>query len=489
MFKKVTPEEAGISSKNVLKYLKVLESYGFSTHSVLMARGNDIFLEMYYKPFDKDFKHRMYSVSKSFVSIAVGLAVEDGLLSLDDKFIDFFPEFDNENTDDLLKEATISEMLKMQTAVHSQINWFDVVDDDRLKIYFDNNTDKISGTVFDYDTSSTYMLGVIVEKLTDKPFLEYLKEKFLLKIGFSEDAYCIKTPGGYSFGDSGIMCTSMDLLIFARFVMNKGVWDGVRYMNKEYLDTATSNLVSTNNAGHTTYSSNGYGYQIWQAPKGGFMFLGMGDQIAICNYEKDLIFVITSDNQGSQTSRPIIYHEFYNTIVDNMDTPISEDKEAYKALTEYTENAELTYFKEDYDNPFIEEINGVTYKLDENPMKIEYVKFEFFGKKGSLKYKNEQGEKKLDFGIGYNEFGYFPETGYSDLVAMEFAPGNKYKCACSAKWEKQNHLHIKVQIIDKYFGNACFVFAFKDDKITVLMTKTAEAFLDEYNGIAIGKKA
>ena len=69
MFKKVTPEKAGISSKTVLRYLNILEDYGLSTHSIIMARGNDIFLECYYKPFNKDFKHRMYSVSKSFVLV------------------------------------------------------------------------------------------------------------------------------------------------------------------------------------------------------------------------------------------------------------------------------------------------------------------------------------------------------------------------------------------------------------------------------------
>ena len=92
-FKKTTPEEAGISSKKVLDFLKTLDACGFSTHSILMARGEKLFAEVYYAPFDKDFKHRMYSVSKSFVSAAVGIAADEGLLSLDDPFIQFFPEF------------------------------------------------------------------------------------------------------------------------------------------------------------------------------------------------------------------------------------------------------------------------------------------------------------------------------------------------------------------------------------------------------------
>ena len=88
----------------------------------------------------------------------------------------------------------------------------------------------------------------------------------------------------------------------------------------------------------------------------------------------------------------------------------------------------------------------------------------------------------------YNEFGKFPQEGYSDEVATKYAPGNYYDCAFSAIWSEEKKLKIKVQIIDKYFGNGCWVFSFKDDRIMVSMTKTAEDFMDEYNGIAIGKK-
>ena len=83
MFRTVSPESVGISSKEVLKFIQTLDRYHFCTHSFIMARGMDIFAEGYYAPFHKDFKHRMYSVSKSFVSVAVGLAVEDGLLGLE----------------------------------------------------------------------------------------------------------------------------------------------------------------------------------------------------------------------------------------------------------------------------------------------------------------------------------------------------------------------------------------------------------------------
>ncbi len=488
-FKTITPEKAGISSKNVLNFIKTLESYNACTHSIIMAKGENIFAEMYYKPFHKDFKHRMYSVSKSFVSIAVGMAADDGLLSLDDKFVDYFSEYLNEYTDDKLRECTIKDFLTMETSMQCGIWWFGTGTKDRTEVYFRKPSDKICGTLFEYDSPGSYMLGVIVEKVTGKPFLEYIKEKALLEMGFSPDAYCLKVPGGHSFGDSGVMCTARDLLIFARFVMNKGKWNSKQYMSREYLEAATSKLVDNSAMGHTAFEDFGYGYLIWMAPDNGFAFVGMGDQFAICIPEKDFIFIINSDNQSySPTTRTILYHELYKGIVRCMsDKELPEDEKSYEELCRHIEGGELFHLTENRDNPFVNEINGKVYELESNPMNIEYVRFDFEGKKGTLSYKNKQGEKKLVFGIGYNEFGKFPEEGYSDMVATEFEPGNYYDCACSADWAEDKKLRIKVQIIDKYFGNAGFVFSFKDSRISIYMTKAAENFLNEYEGIAVGK--
>ncbi len=485
-FKNATPESVGISSDKVRELIEAYDKNGLCTHSMMIAKGDKIFCETYYKPFDKDFKHRMYSVTKSFVAIAIGFLIDEGKLSLDDKFASFFADELTDHANELLMETTIRDMLTMETSVQSGVSWFREKPENRVDTYFMKPSDKIPGTFFSYDSQGSYMLGVIVEKITGKPFIEYLKEKVLNDIGFSKDAYCMKAPGGYSFGDSALMCTTRDLLTFARFTLNKGEWLGKQYISRKFMEDATSPLVCNDSKGITLWNTNGYGYQIWMAPDGGFSFNGMGCQFAICHPKTDLVFVITSDNQGNEFSKFLIFYEFYKTIVENMGEPMEENPEAYKKLCDYTESRELYSLKEERDNPFINEINNVKYKLNKNSMNIERISLSFEGKKGVFKYKNLQGEKELTFGIGYNEFGIFPEEGYSDEVANEYCPGNYYKCACSADWAEDKKLRIKVQIIDKYFGQACFVFSFKDDRVYVSMEKTAEYFLMEYSGKAIG---
>ena len=131
MFSKISPEKAGIPSKSIANFINTLNSYNINTHSIIMAKGNNIIAESYYEPFGKDILHRMYSVSKSFVAIAIGLAEQEGLLSLDDKFIDYFPEYQNENIDKKYQETTIRDMLTMRSCMAKYSPWWE--SDDRAR--------------------------------------------------------------------------------------------------------------------------------------------------------------------------------------------------------------------------------------------------------------------------------------------------------------------------------------------------------------------
>ncbi len=488
MFEKITPEEAGISSKAVLGFIRTLEQYHHCTHSILMARGNKIFAECYYAPFHPDFQHRMYSVSKSFVSVAVGLLVEDGKLSLEDRLVDFFPDSQNQYRNEKLEAMTIRQMLTMETCMSDNINWFYSGTQDRTQVYFQMAADRNAGTLFRYDSPGSYMLCAIVEKITGKPFLEFMKERFLLKTGFSPNAYCLKAPGGYSFGDSGVMCTARDLLCFARFVMNGGTWDGIRYMKEDYLREATARQVDNSACGFVSYGDYGYGYQIWKAPRDGFAFVGMGDQFAICDPKTDFIFIINSDNQGNSGSRQILYHTLYRDIVEQLGEPLAQDGEAAQELEQYCASRKLYWYPGDVSSPFAQTFSDAVYQLEENPMGISRLKFHFLGDMGEISYHNAQGEKTIRFGFGHNVFQQFPQEGYSDLIATVPEPGHTYRCAASAAWTEPQKLHVKVQIIDKYFGILDMVFSFRDNLLSLTMVKTAEAFLDEYQGSANGKR-
>lgn len=490
MFVRSTPEEAGISSRDVLGYIKALDRCNLKTHGIIMARGNKIIAEGYYAPYQKDTKHRMYSVSKSFVAIAVGFAEQDGLLSLDDKFMQYFPEYENELTLERYHETTIRDMISMQSCMADNALWWGKPD--RAQSYFTVPSNQIAGTNYFYDSAGSFLLGCIVEKLTGMPFMEYLKKKCLDDIGFSKDAYCLKAPGNWSHGDSGVMCTTYDLLLFARFVMNKGTWEGKRYLNEEFMSAAISKQTDNSEKGAPNpYSKHGYGYLIWKMPRDGFAFIGMADQIAICDPKTDFIFVITSENHNSHggASRLLMYDRLYVDIIEKLaDQPLAEDTKALSELNDYLATRKLPYLTGEPTNEALaQKINGVTYALETNPMGISDIKVTLDGDKGTLTYHNEDGENRLHFGFGYNLYDKFPSKKRMSITASVYEDG-QYDCGTSAAWLMKDKLQIFSQVIDTYIGNVLITLGFKDDRVSVSMVKYAQRILDHYDGHTVGKK-
>jgi len=486
MFQTITPEQAGISSAKVLEFIKALDDHELNTHSIIMARGNDIFAEAYYAPFDADFKHRMYSVSKSFIAIAVGLAEQEGLLSLDDKFMKYFPEYRNANVDAKYEETTIRDMLTMRSCMGKPLDWWGY--EDRVQAYFDMTSNQIPGTNFYYDSTGSFLLACIVEKVTGKLFLEYLKEKVLLDIGFSKDSYCLLSPGGHSHSDSGVMCTARDLLTFARFVMNLGEWDGKQYINKDFMQAAISKQADDDETGEISgYANMGYGYLIWKAPRDGFAFVGMADQFAICDPKTDFILIITSENMGSPAAtRMLLYHELYKTVIGNLGETLPENEEEYDKLTDYLSNRKMIALNGGIASNVETQISGKTYKLEPNAMGIDSVKVIIRDGIGTLEYTNAEGMNTIKFGMGHNEFSRFPGKKRMSLTASVYKDGD-YACGASAIWSEETKLHIMVRVIDTYMGTLSIVLGFKDDRISVRMVRRAQRILNGYHGNAVGK--
>ena len=487
IFKTVKPEEVGVKSQNVKKFYEKVEEIGLTEHGVLMMRGDKIFSEAYWQPFHKDFCHRMYSETKSFVGIAIGLLVEDGLVNLDDKICDYFRDKIDGPIHEYLENQTIRQMLTMTTSVRCEGHFLSK-DKDRTHLYL--NSKRIvrpAGTTWEYDSAGSQVLCSLVERLTGKKLLDYMKERIFNHIGSFKTAEVLMVPTGESWGDSAMVCTLRDIASFGRFLLNYGTWNGKRLMNEEYIREATSPLVDNSLSGHTSkYHTHGYGYQIWRVGEDSFGFIGMGCQLTICNPKKDIIFACNSDNIGASYGYDAIIELFNTYIIDTViDEELPSDEDAYADLVNYCSNLKLRSLKGEKYNPLVEKINGKVYKpIETNPQGITEFSLSFNEDgSGTFDYVNAQGKKQICFKYGDNAFGKFPQYGYSNEYSSIPAGGDfMYKCATSGAWRPGNKFMLYVQIIDKYFGNLTISFFYKDDIVNVVMDKNAEYFLGEYLG-------
>ncbi len=487
------PEQVGISSAAILAYYKRLEEAGLSTHAVYIARGDEIVSFAHWKPFHHDFSHRMYSETKSFVAIAIGFCLQDRLIDLDDPILKYFPEGEEYDPDENVRAQTIRSMLVMATA-RPAVNWFTARSNDRVRTYFNNpHKSRKPFSYFEYDSSGSFVLGALVERVTGKVLTDYLREKLFDKIGVSKEAHMLKCPGGHSWGDSALLCTSEDVLRTVRFLANGGAWHGEQILDADYVKAATSFQISTAHESGCHWDKQGYGYQIWLGYEDSFFFNGMGCQFGLYMPKKDMLLVYNGDNQGNGNAMGVIFDGFKELIYDTaVDGPLPNNLDALGELRCLETDLHLMAARGEVTSPMLEKINGKVYTANENPMGITKFSVSIAPTSGSnglgsFSYTNAQGEKCLYFGMTQNIFGDFPETGYSKEVGSVSEPGHKYHYAASGAWTAPDTLYLKVQLIDDYFGNFHQYIRFKEDGTAELsMRKTAEDFLQTYHGDAVG---
>lgn len=487
MFVKASPESVGIESSRVRGFLESLARYGYDTHSVIMARGDKIFLEAYYAPYNECSLNRMYSVSKSFVSIAVGAAIDDGILSLDDRLVDLFSEYSPDESDELLAAVTVRDLLSMRTSMASDPNWWGAPD--RIKAYFDRRSNQVPNTVFHYDSAAAFLLAAVIEKRTGKPYIEYMKDKFLRRLGFSEESYSLLSPGGHSHADSALMCTARDLITFGRLVLCEGFADGEQLISRDYVRTATSRISDCLNAGDVPTSyCDGYGYLFWTMPDGCYAAVGMADQYIFFDPKNDFLFAMTSENMDmTGTTRPLLFHMLYNDIRAHFTDALPEFPEEYQKLTDCVAGCALAHHKKTEISPISAEVNGATYFISSNPAGIKMLRLELYGSEGALVFENADGFNRLDFGIGYNKLGKFPGKSRMSRTASIYEDG-AYDCAASAEWTEERKLKITARVIDTFLGKVVFNLGFDGELLSLAVFRHAQRILDGYSFRAVGMK-
>jgi len=309
---KERPENLGLSSQSVRRFIDELEKYGINMHGFSLSLGNRIAVEAYWKPFHSGFQHRMYSVGKSMVALGIGLLEADGQLRLSDKICHYFPEKLPADMHPYIEAMTIQHLLTMQTA-HSCTTYKRSDTDDWTTSFFRVEPDTIPGSYFSYDTSASHVMTALIEKLSGLSLIDYLRNAFLDEIGFSKEAMFHSDPMGVSQGGSGLVCTQEDIRNLGYLILKEGKLNGKQLLPAAFLRQAISKQVSTDF--QPFYDERwGYGFQIWMTRRGGFALYGLGGQLVIGIPEREILFVSTADTQGDPWGTATIHRCFWDIL-------------------------------------------------------------------------------------------------------------------------------------------------------------------------------
>ena len=319
------PEAQGVSSPAILDFVQAADKQIASFHSFMMVRHGQVIAEGWWTPYNPGSRHELYSLSKSFTSTAVGMAVAEGKIHLDDQVAKFFPDDMPKDPSEFLKAMQVRDLLSMASGHESEPKvgpteaW--------TKTFLNHELTKQPGSHFKYNTPATYMLSAILQKQTGQTALDYLKPRLFEPLGIVDPTWGM-SPQGVSLGGYGLSVRTEDIAKFGQLYLQKGKWNNRQLVPSDWIDMATSKQVS-NGTDPASDWSQGYGFQFWRCRHNCFRGDGAFGQYCIVMPEQDAVIAITSGVKDMQSVLNLVWDKLLPAF---QDKPLPANSSAAELL-------------------------------------------------------------------------------------------------------------------------------------------------------------
>ncbi len=449
-----TPEVEGVSSEGIMQFVEAAEQSHSEFHSFIFLRHGKVIAEGYWEPYTNDLKNTLYSATKSFTSTAVGFAVSEGRLSVDEPVIDFF---NNELPDTLSAYHTrikVKDLLSMsagENPIHGTIagepNW--------VQVFWDTPVQHEPGTVFQYNSLCSHMLSAIVQKVTGEKLIDYLTPRLFEPLGITgmdweEDPQEINT-GGW-----GLRIRTEDMAKFGQLYLQKGTWKGAEILPKEWIEEATSvKIEQVPDIPQSRKDSSdwlqGYCYQFWRCRHNAFRADGANGQFIIVMPDQDAVIAITSETIGGQYGG---MQEELNLVWQYLlpaihETELPADTKTATALQKKLSSLAIP-LPENNDQGFNNNIAGKTFTMEPNKAHLERMTFNINGDTCHVTLYNGEDAFHLAFGSSAWLKGETTKSGNSMFARVRESSGglSPYKVAGCYSWIDENHLRLALRYLE-----------------------------------------
>lgn len=457
---RMSPESQGVSSAAIRSFLKATAASGLDWHSFMLLRHGNVIAEGWWKPFDSQYKHTLYSLSKSFTSTAIGLLVKEGKITVDDPVTSFFKDELPATVSDNLAKMKIRHLLTMNTGHgkdtmeplrNSTTTW--------TKAFLAEPVPHEPGSHFLYNTGATYMLGAIVYKVTGQTLEAYLQPRLFEPLEIK--GYDWETsPQGLNTAGYGLRVKTEDIARFGQLYLQKGKWNGKQILTDSWVDEATRYQTSSN-AGDGDWSQ-GYGYQFWRCKPGFYRGDGAFGQFCIVMPDQDAVLAITSESGNMQKSMTTVWE---NLLPAMQTSALQENASEWVELKKELGNLSLPVVKGATKSILSSKIDGKKYKLDTNDFGISSIKFKLSNKACAIVIQTPQEERTLN--LGWENWVLNNESkNYLFTIA---GPGRQLipsKTAGTATWIDDRTLQLNFRFVESIHGDTV-TCKFDGDNITL----------------------
>ena len=447
------PESEGVSSEQVLKFFEAADTSEHEFHSVMVVRHGKVIAEGWWSPYVPPLRHTLYSVSKSFTSTAVGFAISEGLMSVDDKVVSFFPEFLPDKASEYLSELKVKHLLTMSVGQRPEPT-FNVISQDSnwVKAFLAVPIVDEPGTKFLYNSLGSYMLSAIVQKVTGEKVIDYLQTRLFDPLGIKGADWEV-CPRGINTGGWGLRLKTEDLAKFGQLYLNKGKWNGKQVLPVGWAEEATTAHIQQ----HPEMSQEerdksdwrqGYGYQFWRSRHNAFRADGAYGQYIINLPELDAVIAITAETHDLQGELNLVWNHLLPAF---KESKLPFDEAAVRKLEAKLVSLELPVPVDSVKSNESSDISGKTFLLNKNDIDFNSISFVFDGDTCNVRIATPDKNYDLKFGSGFRMYGQTTKMGpslvYAALAHYEGLPENEI-VAGSYSWTKENKLQLELRYVE-----------------------------------------
>lgn len=485
-FKRVVPESVGIASGDIEWLIDRLESGFTEPHGLMIMRHGKICAEGWWSPYAPGIRHGLQSHSKTYAATAVGIAYTEGLVRLDERIIDIFPEEAPKEPSEYLKELTVHHVLCMGCGMDempaASVQW--------IRDFLHTPVNHKPGTAYMYNSVGSSLLSAIVVKKTGMGMHEYLKTRLYDKIGiFADNHLWMKMPDGCEVGGGGLYATTEDNLRLMKLYADGGLWEGERILAPEFVERATTlqNESASEESKNPPAKDNfvGYGYQIWMCrPKGVYRADGAMGQFTIVAPDMDMIIAITENAAGAHWAQATLdtMWEFLDRVREHTGACVESDSQAAEKLANRMKRLALPNPVFAPYSPLISRIQGRDWEIKEGTL--------YLGDVGAaqimagMEMPDPVSGFSFDFGCDNVTLNWrAKEAGGHAVIATDgsrrwnhLEGGAACQALMSGAWTAENVLEIRVRFIETC-RESVLTFTFEGQK----------AFIKESNNMAFGK--
>jgi CubicO group peptidase (beta-lactamase class C family) len=294
------PSAQDVDARGILSFLDALDAAAdVETHGLMLLRHGVVVAEGWWAPYGPDRPHLLYSLSKSFTSTALGFAVAEGLVGLDDTVLSHFPELDADITDARARRILVRHVAAMASGhtddTLDRARQLDPVDVVRGFLLIP--PDEEPGSVFAYNQPCTFSVAAIIQKAAGMPLTQYLRPRLFDPLGIGEVGWL--TDGhGRELGFSGLHATTEAVAKLGQVYLARGRWGDRQLLDPAWVDEATRSHID-NPQGENPDWQQGYGFQFWMA-RHGYRGDGAYGQFCVVLPEHDVVLAITGQSIDMQ---------------------------------------------------------------------------------------------------------------------------------------------------------------------------------------------